>query len=259
MIASSSIDLGGYPVLRVDQIPSIESDVLRRADKDVRQLLESYSTGEDTPPPKIVFYLQKQLDIMKNELACRAASERIQLLLSDALLDTSNASSGSSVRVMRGHEEEGAATSPSASSIKTSLSAGASLLPRSREVSSAPSSSLADPGNTTHMRKDVVINDKSESQAPSRFTPLPLPSEVYRSNANANTRAGPATDNAAAGSGSGGEEMGEGEPSSSSGLTSAAPAARPRRRPSSSDNNYTPSSRSLGKANQPTNQPTNQP
>ena len=252
MSAGDPVDLGGYPVLRMDQVPSIESDVLRRAEVDVRELLQSSSSDAD--PPKIVFYLQKQLDAMKNELAHRAANERIQLLLSDALHDTAvSAAASSSSRVPRGARGEhgsrrGGADSPSGSSVKTSLSAGTTLL-RGRTVTSAPTpsqlvtipsltvtipeSGISSGGDVSSAGRDTSRGSTDmEKRAPAKFTPLPLPSELHSSSV-CSTRPHGATP-AAAGEGSADEG------------TSAAPAARPRRRPSSGDSGYKPSSRSLG-------------
>jgi hypothetical protein len=76
---SNSTDLDGYPVLRIDQITNIDSKVLKKAEPDVIILLESIRN--DKSQEKLMYYLQRQIEAMKNELAKRAANDRVQALL----------------------------------------------------------------------------------------------------------------------------------------------------------------------------------
>lgn len=80
---SGGPDLDGWPVLRIDQIPTIDSELLSRAGKEALDL--SKSMLEDckdlSSQPKLVFYLNRQIEAIKKELAQRAASERVAALL----------------------------------------------------------------------------------------------------------------------------------------------------------------------------------
>lgn len=76
---SNSADLDGYPVLRIDQITNIDSKVLRKAEPDVIILLESIKN--DKSQEKLMYYLQRQIEAMKNELVKRAANDRVQAML----------------------------------------------------------------------------------------------------------------------------------------------------------------------------------
>lgn len=86
-MSNQAPDLGAYPVIRIDQIPLVSSDMLEKADRDVRELLYSLhedASREGTPPPKLALYLQRQIDAMTQELARRAAGSRVDALLRGA-------------------------------------------------------------------------------------------------------------------------------------------------------------------------------
>jgi hypothetical protein len=76
-----NIDLDGYPVLRIDQISFIDSNILQNADKDVLDLITSLRSSNDDSQHSLAIYLEKQLNAMRKELTLRAASDRISSLL----------------------------------------------------------------------------------------------------------------------------------------------------------------------------------
>ena len=93
MAAKNGPDLAGWPVLRLDQIAEIDSETLKQAGREAVELISTLledSKGA-TEPPKLVYYLNKQVDATKNELARRAASQRVAALLSGiTVTDTDN-------------------------------------------------------------------------------------------------------------------------------------------------------------------------
>ena len=90
MSSDLGADLAGYPIIRLDHISLLDDSTLARACLDVSELMISLRQSEE-PSSKIVFYLQKQFDVMKNEEGKRAAALRVSNLLSgieDALNPT---------------------------------------------------------------------------------------------------------------------------------------------------------------------------
>lgn len=73
-------DLSGYPIIRIDQISLVASAVLSKAEPEVLDLMASLN-AEEGPKPPLLFYLQRQLDAMRKELAERSAHERIESIL----------------------------------------------------------------------------------------------------------------------------------------------------------------------------------
>jgi hypothetical protein len=76
-----SIDLSAFPVIRIDQIPHAESEVLKNAISEVTELVESMISCKGPKPP-LLSYLRRQLEGMHAELVERGAKERINRLLS---------------------------------------------------------------------------------------------------------------------------------------------------------------------------------
>lgn len=76
------IDLSGFPVIRLDQIPFVDSPTLLKACDEVAELMASFSSDGKRPP--LVFYLQKQTQAMCQELAGRAAKQRMDSILNGA-------------------------------------------------------------------------------------------------------------------------------------------------------------------------------
>ena len=83
MNAQSVTDLSGWPIIRLDQIPSLDSATLARAEVDVAELIRETHSVENQNS-SMSYYLQRQLNEIKLERARRAASDRIQALLSGA-------------------------------------------------------------------------------------------------------------------------------------------------------------------------------
>ena len=73
-------DLSGYPIIRIDQISLVASAVLSKAEPEVLDLMASLN-AEEGPKPPLLYYLQRQLDAMRKELAERSAHERIESIL----------------------------------------------------------------------------------------------------------------------------------------------------------------------------------
>ena len=81
---SDIIDLDAYPILRIDQIPLIDADLLHKAQNDVKHLLND-DTDRNNPTN---VYLERQLSVMNGELMRRAAEDRVKRLLrGDSALD----------------------------------------------------------------------------------------------------------------------------------------------------------------------------
>jgi hypothetical protein len=79
-IMSNDPDLDGFPVLRIDQIPLISTDILERANVEVLDLIESVKSDGDSQK-SLVYYLYRQLNEMEKEVAKRAAEDRVMSLL----------------------------------------------------------------------------------------------------------------------------------------------------------------------------------
>ena len=77
-----------FPIIRIDQIPIMPSDILRNAVSEIIDLEQSLVTDEGPKHP-LLFYLQQQLAIMHFELLDRAARERIgRLLRGEGIFET---------------------------------------------------------------------------------------------------------------------------------------------------------------------------
>ena len=81
IVSSMEPDMSAFPVIRMDQIPYIPSELLRKATSEIDGLMQVLIT-EEKPKPPFLLYLQRQLDSMQAELLNRAARERIDKLLS---------------------------------------------------------------------------------------------------------------------------------------------------------------------------------
>lgn len=79
-MSSMESDMTAFPIIRIDQIPIMSSDILRNAVSEIIDLKQSLVTDEGPKHP-LLFYLQQQLDSMHAELLDRAARERIGRLL----------------------------------------------------------------------------------------------------------------------------------------------------------------------------------
>lgn len=79
-MSSIEPDMTAFPMIRIDQIPIMSSDILRNAVSEIIDLKQSLVSDEGPKHP-LLFYLQQQLDSMHAELLDRAARERIGRLL----------------------------------------------------------------------------------------------------------------------------------------------------------------------------------
>ena len=173
---ASEPDLTGFPILRLDQITIIDSDILRRALGEAVDILRSYE-GE-SEKPKIAGYLQKQVQSIRAELTKRAASDRILAMLEGAVdplkaisepypypypvvpigiptnivAALSNNNSGSS--------GSGGVTAVDVAAAAVESHGGSEHSPRAKK--------------SPRKKKD----QDSNSKPPKLFTPMPLPSEI---------------------------------------------------------------------------------
>lgn len=79
-MSSPEPDLSAFPVIRIDQVPNVESNVLQNAILEATELAKSMNADEGPKPP-LLFYLQRQLKAMYDELASRDAKNRIHNFL----------------------------------------------------------------------------------------------------------------------------------------------------------------------------------
>lgn len=96
-MSSNVVDLSAFPVIRIDQIPYAESEVLQNGISEVTKLVESMVSCQGPKPP-LLSYLRRQLEGMHAELVERGAKERINILLSSVdmftIKDSLNAECG---------------------------------------------------------------------------------------------------------------------------------------------------------------------
>jgi len=147
---SPEADLSGYPILRMDEIGIIPSDVLERAERDVPELLASMhreARKEGRPVAQLAFYLQKQMAAMRSELVIRAAGQRVNALLKGAEVALTDIDG-----LLNNHRSErgGGAASVLAATTTTTTTGGG--------------------GGEGNMR-----SNRPQSEG---FKPLPLPSEM---------------------------------------------------------------------------------
>lgn len=75
----NAVDIDGYPIIRIDQIASLDTSSLKQAQQDATTLLQELR-AESQPSP-LVSYLCRQIAAMEREVSSRAAVERVQALL----------------------------------------------------------------------------------------------------------------------------------------------------------------------------------
>jgi hypothetical protein len=139
-------DLSGFPVIRIDQIPLVDSKTLKEAYVDVKDLIKNLIAESEAVPP-FVHYLRKQNDAITAELLNRAAQDRINKLLgiaSESLEDHSLPNDG--------YDDDG-------QSVVSALT--------------EKSATVRDLSGTNSMKEGELKSD-----VPKTFQPLPLPSEI---------------------------------------------------------------------------------
>lgn len=144
-----NVDLSGFPVIRIDQIPLVDSDTLRKALVEVEALIKSLLEEHSEVPP-LVNYLVKQNESVQTELRNRAAQQRIDALLSGAI-DFMNSTTTASTGLMFKESNDSTSAAKLNSNIDSSV----------------------------NITNKVPVKDHSVSKT--NFQPLPLPSEA-RSN-----------------------------------------------------------------------------
>lgn len=180
-------DLSGFPIIRVDQIPIIDTNILRDVDVESAILLSSLMReldpyNSDTKPP-MISYLQRQIKNVKEELARRLASSRIDDMLRSAkeVLDSGSTTvtgeTDSALFVKNPHLQ-------SQIHINTET-------PRQEITTRQPLSAPSKPGSImasvgSHDIAPGGYEAPSMALQSSSFRPLPLPSEL-RTSSKSNT------------------------------------------------------------------------
>lgn len=206
---SEKPDLAGYPILRLDQILIIDSQLLRDAEAEVYTLIGKLrdETSSQSQQPALVPYLQRQIEVMKNELARRAANERVQALLlgaADVFTDYNSISSSSSLssssknsilsstlstmqkNVSQGEDESidgrigrrGVASAPAISSTGSGMMGGGNKISKGNSNSNNNSSSSSilssvtgDLSSQSHTSSVITTNtDLNGPSSPSQFS-----------------------------------------------------------------------------------------
>ncbi len=162
-MSTPSVDLDGFPIIRLDQISSISSDLLERAQIEVTELIQKLNEEREKEREKnqqkgnqksFLYYLNKQLEEMEKEMTKRIAEARVLALLN-----------GVSEEVMRERFEFKSTQSLHLSSLSTSS-------PRAESVRS----SRSEGSNETSI--PVLVEEKEKP----KFRPIPLPSELRKQN-----------------------------------------------------------------------------
>ena len=74
----NAVDIDGYPIIRIDQISSLDTSSLKQARHDATTLLQEIRAESQSSP--LVSYLCRQIAAMEHEESSRAAAERVQAL-----------------------------------------------------------------------------------------------------------------------------------------------------------------------------------
>eukprot|EP01041_Mallomonas_annulata_P005565 gene5565-11198_t len=167
--SNTKVDLAGYPVLRIDQISYVDSNILINADKDVCDLINSLRSENDGSQLALVGYLEKQLDFMRKELTERTAAERIRLLLNGNELSIRDSNTTNNYAQL--HQES---HRPKSSS-KIEEPTPPKPLITSRSTG---------PNEMTRMKDEMSRDRSSETSLPIKevFKGMPLPSQLHLSN-----------------------------------------------------------------------------
>lgn len=164
-MSSSQADLSAYPVIRIDHIPLVLSNVLRDSISEVEDLIASMNADEGPKPP-LLFYLRRQLEAMHGELATRNANDRINSLLAGVNL---NDSYNFNTKHQQG--EKKASTAPKIDR-PTEHSATPAIAPRS--VPRSAPKQLQSP-TVSDIKAKVTVNELPPKPVYKR---IPLPSEL---------------------------------------------------------------------------------
>lgn len=161
-MSSDGIDLSAFPVIRIDQIPYAESEVLRNAVSEVTELVDSMISCKGPKPP-LLSYLRRQLEGMHAELVERGAKERINRLLSSVdLVGIQNSYiSDFGDKITRNVELQSTTAVPN-------------TISRNRM-----SNSKSTPELVKNIPSELEISDASNPQK-SVYNRIPLPSELRR-------------------------------------------------------------------------------
>jgi hypothetical protein len=175
---SSEPDLSAFPVIRIDQVPLVESTTLQNAISEATELVKAMNSDEGSKPP-LLFYLQRQLKAMLDELASRDAKDRIHHFLAENGLSLTSAAVCDNDDLQNNLSNQSAATEYNNSSKRhepRKLISGDSPVMR---TSSAPDSlsTVAAAAAIAPVGSSLEVDNKSSF--PNRaFKRIPLPSEL---------------------------------------------------------------------------------
>ena len=168
-------DLDGFPILRLDEIPSLDSKLLKDAEPAAKELLDSLRDQGNSQ--KLVGYLQRQIEMIKKELARRAANERVQALLlgaedifSHSYNDINNNNNNNN------NNKSNSSNNNNKSNNFTTLDEYMKDNTNVRQITSAPVSST-NSNNAPHINEMRTLTGQDNIQN-IIFQPLPLPSEL---------------------------------------------------------------------------------
>jgi hypothetical protein len=149
-----AIDLDGFPILRLDQIPSIETNLLVKAQVEVAELIQKMNLEKDKTQKSLIYYLNKQLDEMEKEIAKRIAEARVLALLN-----------GNEEEVLL-HEFKS----------RQPIRAAPMVSPRSNATTAITARSHND--HQEHEQQQQLPPTPSKEKP--KFEPIPLPSELRK-------------------------------------------------------------------------------
>lgn len=80
---TKNLDLDGFPILRLDQISLIDTNLLSQAQVEVHELIQKMNQekNNNSTQKSLIYYLNKQLNEMNKEITKRIAEERVLALL----------------------------------------------------------------------------------------------------------------------------------------------------------------------------------
>jgi len=78
---TNSPDLDGFPIIRIDQIPCLDTELLDRALVEVVDLIDKMRAEDDKSQKSLLYYLNRQLAEMQKEVTKRLAEERVLAML----------------------------------------------------------------------------------------------------------------------------------------------------------------------------------
>jgi hypothetical protein len=179
-MSTSEPDLSAFPVIRIDQVPLVDSTILQNAVSEATELVKSMNSDEGPKPP-LLFYLQRQLKAMLDELAGRDAKDRIHRFLAEKGLPLSSGAVSNNEDLQNNVSNQLAATEYINSSrqheSQTLKSVDSSWLAPGMRTFSAPDT-LSTVAAAIAPVGSILEVDRKSSVPNKAFKRIPLPSEL---------------------------------------------------------------------------------